>query len=191
MLRPGMASSFRNISPPAPVSFPTRKFGAHSSVAFTRYPHRFACDCIVPVVNRGNPVSDLSLRQLKRIYNGDNDNWSQLGGPDLAIEIVSRNRDSGTDEVWQQVVLQGEPARSGSAGRKSKEAVVESVARNTGATVYIGLGYLNARLKPLKVGGIMGSTRTLERGTLEFINFTLDPGARQGVIRRAGYIPLN
>ncbi len=54
-------------------------------------PFAIARDCIVPVVHPSNPLNDLSLEQLKKIYQGKTRNWSELGGPDLKIAVISRD----------------------------------------------------------------------------------------------------
>ena len=75
---------------------------------------------------------------------------------------------------------------------------------------YIGLGYLNAGVKPLRVDGVIGSLGNVRAGryalarplflftdgwpegaALEFIDYVLHPGAGQRVIERAGLIPMN
>ena len=173
-------------------------------------PFRIAYDCILPIVNRSNPVTNLSLRDLQKIYRGEVENWRQLGGLDRRIVVISRDTESGTYRVWHETVMQQQPIATAFPPKRSNEAVVGAVADNPGAIGYVGLSHLNARIKPLRVDGVMGSTFSLKRGvyplsrplflftdgwpqgrTLEFINFVLDPSAGQAIISRAGYIPLN
>lgn len=55
-------------------------------------------------------VRDLTQQQIKDIYTGRITNWSQLGGNDLPVRIVSRTG-SGTRNIFEQKVLgSGEPA---------------------------------------------------------------------------------
>src|SRR5262249_57087990 len=54
-------------------------------------------------------VFKLTAAQLRDIYRGAFTNWSQLGGPDLPIRIMSRNYQSGTRQVFQQKILLGRP----------------------------------------------------------------------------------
>ncbi len=173
-------------------------------------PFRIAYDCILPIVNRRSSLTNITLDELKAIYLGKIDNWSQLGGADLTIQTVSRDDSSGTHKIWRQIIMDGDPIVTDQPLKTSNHEVVEYVANNPGAIGYIGLSYLNARVKPLKVDGVMGSTRTLLNGTypisrplflftngwpngraLDFINFALNPKQGQKLIERAGYIPLN
>ncbi|MGM0788329.1 MAG: PstS family phosphate ABC transporter substrate-binding protein, partial [Thermodesulfobacteriota bacterium] len=71
-------------------------------------PFGVALDSIIPVVNPDNPVDDLSLEELRGIYNGDINNWKEVGGPDRKITIVSRDSSSGTYGVWGDIILKGD-----------------------------------------------------------------------------------
>ena len=55
-----------------------------------------AYDGITVVVNPKNPVSKLTLNQLRGIYNGSISNWKQVGGEDKPISAISRDSSSGT-----------------------------------------------------------------------------------------------
>ncbi|MET7616104.1 substrate-binding domain-containing protein [Streptomyces sp. NPDC005408] len=65
------------------------------------------------VVNDKVPVRNLSTGDIRRLYRGEITNWKQLGGPDMAVRLVSRDANSGTREVFQRrVLLRNEPANS-------------------------------------------------------------------------------
>ena len=172
-------------------------------------PFRVANDCILPVVHNSNPLKNLSSEDLKKIYRGIINNWQQLGGPDLGIDVISRDTVSGTYEVWHNIIMEHEAVVTTQPLKHSNSEVVRAVSENPGAIGYIGLGYLNASVKPLRVDGVIGSHQTLLDGsysinrplfmfsngwpsgkTLEFINFVLDADNGQQMIEDAGYIPL-
>src|SRR6056297_3000768 len=79
------------------------------AVSKGRYPVPFgvAYDSMIPVVHPSNPIDNLSLKQLKNIYEGKVENWKELGGPDRPVVVISRDTSSGTYEVWEKIVLQG------------------------------------------------------------------------------------
>ena len=172
-------------------------------------PFRIANDCILPVVHNSNPMKNISSGDLRKIYSGEITNWKQLDGPDLAIDVISRNTSSGTYEVWADVIMNNQAVATERPLKQSNAEVVRAVSENPGAIGYIGLGYLNASVKPLRVDGVIGSQQTLLDGsylinrplfmftngwpegrTLEFINFVLDSDRGQIMIEEAGYIPL-
>jgi phosphate transport system substrate-binding protein len=176
-----------------------------------RYPVPFAVayDCIVPVVHPSNPMSNLSMDQLKAIYRGEIKNWKEIGGPDRKMVVISRDTSSGTYEVWESKVMNKERVYPGALLQASNGAVVQAVSKNKNAVGYIGLGYLDASVKALTVNGIKGSEETTLNGTypisrplymftagwptgdtLNFINFVLNPQKGQKYVSDAGYVPL-
>lgn len=74
--------------------------------------HRVAVSAFALVVSDGIPVRNLSLDRIRRIFDGSVVNWKDVGGPDRAISLVSRNADSGTREIFRRRVLagRGEPS---------------------------------------------------------------------------------
>ncbi|WP_137988455.1 substrate-binding domain-containing protein [Streptomyces vilmorinianum] len=107
------------------------------------------------VLNDGIPVTNLSLDEVRRLYQGEITNWKQIpGGPDRPVLLVSRDANSGTREVFQRRVLgRNEPANSSRdceskddpAARvvrcelDSTEQVLSTVARLPGAIGYTEL----------------------------------------------------
>jgi len=63
---------------------------------------------IVVYVNQSNPVRELTLGQLRSIFNGDVTNWKSLGGPDLTISLYAGESSTGTLAYFQESVLHGE-----------------------------------------------------------------------------------
>lgn len=170
-------------------------------------PFGIAFDCIVPVVHPSNPVENLSLDQLKKIYMGRIQNWSEVGGKDMQIVVVSRDTSSGTYEVWEEKVLDGGRVYPGALLQASNGAVVQAVSKNKYAIGYIGLSYLNQEVKAVKVNGVMASkdtaaaypvSRTLfmftdgwPKGiTLQFMNWMQHPEKGQKIVENVGYVPL-
>lgn len=172
-------------------------------------PHAVAYDCIIPVVHPSNSVTDLSLSQLKAIYQGKMRNWSEVGGPDRPIVVVSRDTSSGTYEVWEEKVMEKERVYPGALLQASNGAVVQAVSKNKNAVGYIGIGYLDTSVKATTVSGIEGSEESTLNGTYpvsrplfmftagwpkdeiaKFLNFVKHPEKGQKYIGEAGYVPL-
>jgi phosphate transport system substrate-binding protein len=171
--------------------------------------HVVALDCIVPVVHPSNPVNDLKLEQLKGIYNGEIKNWKEVGGADMVIVVVSRDSSSGTFGVWNKRVL-GKKARvrPDAQLQASNGAVAQAVAGNKNAIGYVGIGYLNDKLKGLTINGVKASAKTamdksypVARGlnmytrgepkgvVKQYIDFVM--GAEgQKIVAEEGFVPL-
>lgn len=75
--------------------------------------NRVAVSLFSLVVNKDAGVKDLSVADVRRLYRGEVTNWSELGGRDVAVRLVSRDANSGTRQVLQHRVLgRGEIANS-------------------------------------------------------------------------------
>jgi phosphate transport system substrate-binding protein len=127
--------------------------------------HVVAFDCIIPIVNPSNPVSNLTVDQLRDIYTGKVRNWKEVGGPDKPIVVLSRDTSSGTYEVWEQKVLRKEPVSPRALTVASSGAMIQTVAKNPLAIGYDGIGYVDQRfVKPLKINGVDGTPTTARNG---------------------------
>ncbi len=121
---------------------------------------RVATDAIAVIVHPSNPVSELTIQQLSDIYSGKITNWSEVGGDDKTIVVLSRDTNSGTHVYFKEAVVQmrglaGED-RDLEYGERaqflpSTSAGVSEVAGNPNGIFYIGLGYLDDTVKALGV----------------------------------------
>jgi phosphate transport system substrate-binding protein len=171
-------------------------------------PHRIAIDAIVPIVHPENPVTDLTIEQMSLIYQGKIRNWKEVGGKDMTIVVVSRDTSSGTYEVWAEKVLHKARVTPRAQMQASNGAVVQTVSKNKYAIGYIGLGYMNKSVKPLKVNSIKATVANSLSGTYpiarplfmftdgwpkgavaDFINFVLSSKGQE-IAKKEGYIPL-
>ncbi|AEH08070.1 MULTISPECIES: PstS family phosphate ABC transporter substrate-binding protein [Protofrankia] len=73
---------------------------------------RIGISAFALVVNDSVSTVDLTVDQIRMIYRGDILNWSQVGGPDLPVLLVSRDANSGTRDLFRRRILDGlgEPA---------------------------------------------------------------------------------
>ena len=78
-----------------------RDNGAGSMIAPSQE-HIVAVDSLVVVVNRENPLTSISISDLSKIYSGEVNNWSQLGGPDRPIIAVHLDEESGARSVFEE-----------------------------------------------------------------------------------------
>ena len=62
-----------------------------------------AYDGIAIIVNPENPVSDLSLENIAKIYTGEIINWSEVGGKDAEIVLIGREAGSGTRDGFESI----------------------------------------------------------------------------------------
>lgn len=120
---------------------------------------------IVIVVNKENKVSDLSITQLRGIYNGSIRNWKQVGGKDLEIHVVSREDGSGTRDAFESLVLNNTKTYSKAIIQSSTESVKQAVVSDPGAIGYVSLAHMSNNVNPVSVDGIYASDATILDGT--------------------------
>ncbi len=172
--------------------------------------YTIALDMIVPVVHPSNPVKNITMNQLKGVYDGSISNWKQLGGKDEAIVIISRDTSSGTYEVWSELVMKKSDVRKDALLQASNGAIVSAVAGNPKAIGYVGYGYLTDTIQPLSVDGVEGNIANgksgkfaISRGLYKYVNENkFSPEAQkfmdfvmgtegQKLVKEAGFIPVN
>lgn len=61
-------------------------------------------DAFVFIVNSDNPVSDISVEQIRGIYSGEITNWKELGGPNVPIAAMRRNEGSGSQSALENLM---------------------------------------------------------------------------------------
>lgn len=66
-------------------------------------------DGFVFIKNKANPVKSLTCEQIKSIYSGKFTNWKEVGGNDVPITPYMRNKNSGSQEKMETLVMEGEP----------------------------------------------------------------------------------
>ena len=64
-------------------------------------------DALVFIVNDDNPMQSLSQQQIKDIYAGKITNWKEVGGADSPIVAFQRGEDSGSQTLFQKLLIQG------------------------------------------------------------------------------------
>lgn len=147
--------------------------------------HVVAMDGICVIVHPSNSIEALTKKQIKDIYTGSISNWSQIGGDDEKIVVVSRDSSSGTFEAFGELVLKGAKVRSDALMQASNNAIASTVARTPGAIGYVGLGYVTNEVKALEVDGVKPSKETVLTGTYGIARplFMYTNGKPQGLVK--------
>ena len=111
--------------------------------SFNRRPteYKVALDGLSIYVNESNPVKDLTLDQISRIFTGKVKNWKQLGGPDAPIKLYSRENSSGTYEFFKEHVLEGQDFAASAQTMPGTAAVLEAVSKDNNGIGYGGAAY--------------------------------------------------
>ena len=124
-------------------------------------------DGIALVGHPSNTVSDLSLEQVKAIYQGEITNWKEVGGADLKIVLIGRDSSSGTREFFTEFVLDKEDAAKEMQELNSNGAVAQAVSLTPGAIGYVSLEYVDDSLKAFSIGGVAPIVENVISGVYE------------------------
>lgn len=100
-----------------------------------------ARDGIALVVHPSNPVNELTLEQLRKIYTGAVTQWDQVGGGANSIMALSRETSSGTYVFFQEHVLKKEDYAPTVRLMPATAGIIQSVSQDAQAIGYVGLGY--------------------------------------------------
>lgn len=95
---------------------------------------------IVLYVHESNPISELSVAQVRAIYTGQILNWKQLGGPDQRIVLYGGESTSGIGPFFAESVLHGEES-FGYEGKTSTKELLDVIADRPYALGFAGVGY--------------------------------------------------
>lgn len=133
-----------------------------------------AKDGIAVVVNPSCEVSDLTLEQIKKIFIGEITNWSEVGGADRAITVVSREEGSGTRGAFVEISGVESKDENGEKVDKTTEnalvqpstgAAKQTVATTPDTIAYISLGAMDDTVKALKVEGAEATNANVLNGS--------------------------
>ena len=106
-----------------------------------------AKDGVAVIVNADVNVDDLSLEQIKGIYTGEITNWSEVGGDDAEITVVSREEGSGTRGAFTEItgvtVDDVDNTTKDALVQPSTGAVKETVSTTPNSIGYVSLGSLD------------------------------------------------
>jgi phosphate transport system substrate-binding protein len=170
--------------------------------------HQWAVDGVGIIVNPGNPVQHLTSDQIKALYAGKLTHWKALGGPDKPINLYTRDKASGTREVfWGKALTKGEI--SGKANFvASNGAMKTAIAQDPYGIGYISVGYIDRSVTPVVLDGVVPTLDNVKAGrykvarglfsntkgepkglTKKFLDYLYsDQG--QELIARNGFIPV-
>lgn len=108
---------------------------------------RVARDGIAVYLNDNNPVQNLTIGQVKRIFTGEITNWKELGGNDAKIVLYSRENNSGTYEFFKEHVLQKQDFASQTQHMVGTGALVNAISKDPNAIGFGGIAYASG-VKP-------------------------------------------
>ena len=138
-------------------------------------PQTLALDGIAVIVNTKNPVKNLTVDQISKIFKGEITNWKDVGGNDQEILLAIREAGSGTRDAFEELCSltekQGDKTvsvvdESKAIVSDSTNALAQNVSSKENAIGYISLGSLDASaVTALEVDGVACTEENVQAGT--------------------------
>ena len=123
-----------------------------------------AYDGIAIIVNPNNPVSDLSVETIAKIYTGEIKNWKEIGGNDAEIVLIGREAGSGTRDGFESITDTEDKCQYRQELTSTGD-VITTVASNPAAIGYASLASVKDTVKALTVDGVAASEATIKDGS--------------------------
>lgn len=123
-----------------------------------------AIDGIAVIVNPENPISDLSVETIGKLYTGEITNWSEVGGSDQPVVLIGREAASGTRDGFESITGTKDKCQY-SQELTSTGDVIQTVAGNPNAIGYASLAAVKDSIKVLSVEGVTPSKETIQDGS--------------------------
>ena len=124
-----------------------------------------ARDAIAVIAHPSNPITNLSLQQVRAIFDGRITNWSGVGGKDAPIIVVTREEGSGTRGAFESLVMGDDRITLRALRQDSNGSVRVIVAGHPDSIGYISLGVVDERVKALHLDGVHPSSENVVNGT--------------------------
>ena len=123
-----------------------------------------ALDGIAIVVNPENPVSDLDVDTIAKIYTGEITNWKDVGGNDAEIVLIGREAGSGTRDGFESITNTKDACQYRQELTSTGD-VINTVSQNPDAIGYASLSAVGDSVKALTVGGVEATEATVKDGS--------------------------
>ncbi|MBD3289019.1 phosphate ABC transporter substrate-binding protein PstS family protein [candidate division KSB1 bacterium] len=165
-----------------------------------------AKDALSIYINPENPLRNLTLDQLEKIFQGEVTNWSAVGGLDEPILVLTRSSDSGTYLYFREHILGGDSFTDAAVEKDRTAEIVATVLENRNAIGYGGLAY-GEKIIHCYVNGVAPTIENVKNDSYpiirylylftiekpqgivkQFIDWVLKDG--QKIVDDVGYIPL-
>lgn len=178
-----------------------------------------ALDAFVFVTNLNNPVKSFTKQQVKDIYTGKITNWKEVGGADSPIKPYVRNQNSGSQELMEELVMQGTPIASFSVDYEPEipsMAMVFSVTRSDVNALCYTVYYYKEQIvrdnivKSIAIDGVAPNRKTIQSQKYPYVSKVyatirsdldqnsmayklyelLQTESAKGIIAESGYVPF-
>ena len=123
-----------------------------------------AYDGIAVIVNPDNPVSELDVDTIARIYTGEITNWKDIGGQDAEIVLIGREAGSGTRDGFESITGTADNCQYRQELTSTGD-VITAVSQNPDAIGYASLASVKDTVRAVTVGGVAPTEDAVKDGS--------------------------
>jgi len=123
-----------------------------------------AYDGIAVIVHPDNPVSDLNIETIAKIYKGEITDWSEIGGKNEKIVLIGREANSGTRDGFEAVTGTEDICKYRQELTSTGD-VITTVSMNPGAIGYASVASVKDSVKAVTVGGVAPNEDNIRNGS--------------------------
>lgn len=177
----------------------------------------FSMDGLAVIVHQDNPLKQLTVSQIGRIFAGEITNWNEIGGEDREISLYGRQSNSGTYVFFRDRVVKGDYSTA-MHNMNGNSQIVEGVRADISGIGYVALGFLQGAtgiralevaeteagpfISPVELERVKAGEYVLTRplyqyfngspnGALkEFVDFTLSAQGQE-IVESQGFLPVS
>jgi phosphate transport system substrate-binding protein len=124
------------------------------------------------VAGPGVTIRTLTQQQIIDIFStGKIRNWSQVGGPNLAIVPIVRPPTSGTRATFRKYILGGRDENGRLQKTDSSASLLDVVAHTPGAISYLALSVVDASVHEIAINNKMATPENIANGSYAFWSY--------------------
>lgn len=146
-------------------------------------------DAIAVIVNKNNPVKNLTKQQVADIFSGKIKNWKEVGGADTAIFIQTRETGSGTLTAFEELAMAPitkDPIPSHATPHNSTQLLLQAVAKNSNAIGFVSMGYVDQTVHGVSVEGVAATQDNALSGKYPYVRplMLVTKGKPEGIVAK-------
>ena len=112
-----------------------------SELGFDIVEFAVARDGLSVIVHPDNPITQLTIDQIGKVYRGEVTNWKEVGGNDVSVILYGRQSTSGTYEFFRETVIKDDYALT-MRNMEGNQAIVDAGKSDQNGIGYVGIGYV-------------------------------------------------
>lgn len=147
---------------------------------------KWAIDGVGVVVNPENKVKALSKAQLVDIFSGKICNWKSIGGVDKSINVYTRDKASGTRDVfWKKAIDKGEITDKANFV-VSNGAMKSAISSDPYGIGYVSVGHIDESVAPVALDGVVPTLENVKKGKYKIARglYSSTKGEPSGLVKK-------